>query len=121
MKPTNLEEFLGDLNAGVFADQVADAISRVAAGVVDHGRKGQVRITLDMKRINDGHQIMVSHKLDYNQPNLRGNTKVDTTTETPMYVTSEGVCLFDKTTPQLFDGKQAPVLAVPIAGKKKHN
>lgn len=118
MKPTNIEEFLKDLNAGVFAEQVADAISRVAAGVVDHGRKGQVRITLDMKRINDGHQIMVSHKLDYNQPNLRGNTKVDTTTQTPMYVTDQGVSLFDKSTPQLFNDKQAPVKAVPITGKK---
>jgi|SRR5699024_11121786 len=116
MKPTDVQEFLTDLNAGVFEKQVAQAISLVAAGVVDHGRKGQVRITLDMTRIGEAEnsQVMVKHKVDYAQPNLRGTTKVDSTTETPMYVTAEGVSLFDNApVKQMFPKKDTPVKAVP--------
>lgn len=116
MKPTDVEEFLTDLNAGVFTKQVGEAISRVAVGVVDHGRKGQVRITLDMTRIGEAEncQVMVKHKIDYAQPNLRGTTKIDSTTETPMHVTPNGVSLFDNApVKQMFDKKDTPIRAVP--------
>ncbi|WP_346833717.1 hypothetical protein ABDX87_19865 [Pseudomonas abietaniphila] len=37
MKATNTAEFIGELNAGVFADQIGHALSEVAAGFVDNG------------------------------------------------------------------------------------
>ena len=49
MKATDVKNFIGDLNAGVFEQQLGRALSDVASGVITHGKKGQVKITLDLK------------------------------------------------------------------------
>lgn len=41
---TDLSTLMGDLNAGVFEQQLNTAISDVAANVVTHGRKGGGRL-----------------------------------------------------------------------------
>lgn len=43
---TNLAEFVGELQAGVFEQQVAAAINSVAGATVEHGRGGEVVIKL---------------------------------------------------------------------------
>lgn len=57
MKPTDVTEFLNNLNAGVFAQQVAVALSSVAAGVVEHGKKGKVTLSFDITQIGESHQV----------------------------------------------------------------
>lgn len=112
MKPTDTNEFLNSLNAGVFAQQLGRALSDVAAGVVEYGKQGQVIVTFKLKQIGQSHQVNVSHTLDYVEPTKRGKRREDITTETPLYVTEQGLELFLTTpTAQLFTKEDAPVVA----------
>ena len=112
MKPTDVNDFFGSLNAGVFAQQVGRALSDVAAGVIDHSKQGQVTITLKMKQIGQSNQVAVSHTLDFVQPTKRGKKREDTTLDTPLYVTEQGLTLFQNDpTAQMFSREDAPVKA----------
>lgn len=53
MKATDATEFLNSLNGGVFVQQLGRALSDVGAGVVDHGKKGKVVITLELSQIGE--------------------------------------------------------------------
>lgn len=112
MKATDSAEFLNSLNAGVFAQQLGRALSDVAAGVVDHHKKGKVVITLELSQIGESNQVKVNHKLDFTQPTKRGSKREDTALDTPMYVTENGLELFQTDpTQQMFSREQAPVVA----------
>ena len=112
MKATDTSEFINSLNAGVFADQVGRAISDVAAGVVDHGKKGKVVISLELSRIGESNQVKINHKLVYTTPTRRGSKREDTALDTPMYVTENGLELFQNDpTKQLFKNQETPVKA----------
>ena len=107
MKPTDPGELIANLNAGVFADQVGKALSDVAAGVVDHGKKGQVVITLDMSQIDGSRQVSITHTLKYTTPTKRGKRYEDTSLKTPMHVTANGLQLFpDNPTGDMFKNKE---------------
>lgn len=112
MKPTDPGEFLANLNAGVFANQLGRALSDVAAGVVEHHKKGKVIITLDLAQIGETHQVEIAHKLDFEIPTKRGKKREDTALKTPMFVTANGLQLFqDNPTASLFTEQQAPIKA----------
>lgn len=112
MKATDTSEFINSLNAGVFADQVGRAISDVAAGVVEHGKQGEVTLKFKLKQIGQSNQVAVTHTLDYVQPTKRGKKREDTTLDTPLYVTADGVVLFQTNpTDQLFKKEDTPVPA----------
>ncbi len=112
MKPTDVNDFIGSLNAGVFAQQVGRALFDVAAGVVEHSKQGQVTLTFKFKQIGQSHQVAVSHTLDFVQPTKRGKKREDTSLDTPLYVTADGLTLFQNDpTAQMFTPEQAPVKA----------
>ena len=112
MKATDTSEFLQSLNAGVFAQQVGRALSDVAAGVIDHNKKGKVVITLELAPIGESNQVKINHKLDFAQPTKRGTKREDTALDTPMYVTENGIELFQTNpTDQMFSREDAPVVA----------
>ena len=115
MKPTDVSEFFNSLNAGVFASQVATALSAVGSGVVTHGKKGKVIITLEMSQIGESNQVKINHKLDFTEPTKRGSKREDTALDTPMYVTANGLELFQNDpTAQLFTPQQVPALPQPV-------
>ncbi|EMV9185855.1 hypothetical protein AADU03_004740 [Escherichia coli] len=110
MKKTDVADFLGSLNAGVFANQIGAALSDVGSGVVEFGKKGKVTITLEMSRVGESNQVNISHRLDYKVPTKRGSRSEDTALDTPMYVTPEGLELFQTNpTAQLFKESETPV------------
>lgn len=112
MKATDTNEFINSLNAGVFAQQVGRALSDVAAGVVDFGKKGKVMITFDLSQIGESNQVKINHKLVYTAPTRRGSKREDTSLDTPMYVTENGLELFQNDpTKQLFRNSETPVKA----------
>lgn len=112
MKATDPGEFIANLNAGVFNQQLGTALSAVAAGVVEHGKKGKVTVTLELSQIGETHQLKVAHKLEFVQPTKRGSKREDTALETPFYLTANGLQLFaDNPTGQMFSKDQAPVTA----------
>jgi hypothetical protein len=107
MNPPDPGELLANLNAGVFAQQVGKAISDVAAGVVDHSKKGQVIIVLDMTQIDGSHQVSIQHTLKYTAPTKRGKRYEDTSLKTPMHVTANGLQLFaESATGDMFKNKE---------------
>ncbi len=112
MKDTDPGELIANLDAGVFAQQLGHALSAVAGAVVDHGKAGKVVITLDMKRIGESSQVNITHKLDFVQPTKRGNKREDYALATPMYVTANGLQLFNTDpTGQIFKREDTPVPA----------
>lgn len=112
MKATDTNEFLNSLNAGVFSQQIGRALTDVAAGVVEFGRKGKVQITLELSQIGESNQVKINHKLEFQAPTRRGSKREDTALDTPMYVTPEGLELFQTNpTNQMFTRDEAPVVA----------
>lgn len=86
MSQTDTSQFIGDLNGGVFEQQIGRALSDVALGVTTHGKKGKVVVTIDFSQIADSNQVKIKHKIDYQVPTAKGTRSEDYTTETPMHV-----------------------------------
>ena len=102
-KPTNAQQFVADLGAGTFANQLGAAISMVSQGAVQHNKKGQIKITLDIARIGDSSQVEIAHTLAFVEPTAKGKRAEDTTSKTPMHLNAGGdVTLFANHTRQLF-------------------
>jgi hypothetical protein len=86
---TNFAELLGDLNAGVFLQQIDRAFSDVSLGTVtngDKGKKGKVVLTFSFARIGESNQVALAHTIEYQQPTKRGRKSETATTETPLHV-----------------------------------
>lgn len=83
---TDVNALFDDLDAGVFREKLARALSDVAAGVVQNGNAGKVTVTFDMKQIGDSSQIDMAHKLSYTAPTAKGKRSEENTTKTPLYV-----------------------------------
>ncbi|MCB0257028.1 MAG: hypothetical protein KDI55_25190 [Anaerolineae bacterium] len=92
--PTNVQDFMGELGAGVFENKLAHTLSEVAAGTVTHGdraTKGKVVIEITMTPVGDHDQLVLSHKLSMTVPTRRGKRSEEDTTETPMFVGKGGM------------------------------
>jgi hypothetical protein len=83
---TDFSGLLGELNGGVFEQQLNRALSDVAANVCTCGKDGEVVITLKVTQIADSSQISLKHKLKYTVPKLRGKVTEEHETETPLHV-----------------------------------
>lgn len=90
----DIATLINDLDAGVFAEKLATAISKNAMAVVDTGKEGEVVITLKMKQIANHHQVEVSHKIKFVRPTMRGKVSEEDTTTTPMHVGRGGKLSF---------------------------
>ena len=87
---TNVAEFVSELQAGVFEQQIATAINSVAGSTVEHGRQGEVVIKLKFKHIPNTAQVNIEHSLSFKKPTKRGSSSEDLTYDTPMYVGKGG-------------------------------
>lgn len=90
---TNVPDFLGELDAGVFINKIAGALNTAALGVLNNGSKGKVVLTFDIDRMGNSieeKRVMIKHKLQYITPPPRGKVSEEDTTETPMFVNRGG-------------------------------
>ncbi|HCC2509933.1 TPA: hypothetical protein M4169_004972 [Klebsiella pneumoniae] len=90
---TNVPDFLGELDAGVFINKIAGALNTAALGVLNNGSKGKVVLTFDIDRMGNSieeKRVMIKHKLQYITPIPRGKVSEEDTTETPMFVNRGG-------------------------------
>ncbi|WP_414430816.1 hypothetical protein ACMG4M_05150 [Alcanivorax sp. IL3] len=90
---TNVEDFISELDGGVFVKKLGQALSDVATGTIDHGKgrkKGKLVLELDIQQIGESHQVQISHTLKVSRPTLRGKATEEDTTTTPMYVGKGG-------------------------------
>jgi len=91
MAKTNIHEFLGELDAGIFENKLAIALSEVALGVLNHDKKGTVKIEFSLDKMDsDSPSVSIQHKLSYVKPTKRGKSAEEDTTATPMYVHKGG-------------------------------
>lgn len=106
MSKTNVTEFIGELDAGIFENKLAAALSEVALGVLNHDKLGTVKLEFTLKKMDsDNPQVQIQHKLSYVKPTKRGKSSEEDTTATPMYVHKGGVL---SVTP---DKEQMPIFA----------
>lgn len=89
-KPTDVSDFIGELNAGIFEKQLGAVLSDVAAGVIANGKQGDVTIKLKIKQISDTSQVNISHTLDYKTPTSKGHRTELVEGATPMHVIHGG-------------------------------
>lgn len=90
---TDVPEFLGELDAGIFMNKISAALNTAALGVLNNGNKGKVVLTFDLDRMGNSieeKRVMIKHKLQYTCPTPRGKTTEEDTTETPMFVNRGG-------------------------------
>lgn len=87
---TDVESFVSDLEAGIFAQQLSVALSQVAASVVDEDRKGKVKLELSFEAIKGTHQVRVEHKIAYERPTASGRAGEETKGATVLHVGKGG-------------------------------
>ena len=61
-KPTDAQQFIEDIGAGVFSKQFGVAITEVANSVVSTGKVGEINIKLKVSKLADS-QVQVESKL----------------------------------------------------------
>ncbi|MEY8710488.1 hypothetical protein [Mangrovibacter phragmitis] len=86
---TNVPDFFGELDGGVFENKIAAVLNDVASGVLNNRAKGKVTISLEISPFDDN-RVKISHKLSSVRPTARGKSSEEDTTETPMYVNRGG-------------------------------
>lgn len=91
---TDVTKFIVHLDGGVFEEKLSAILSDVAASVVDHGKSGEVNITMKIKQIGSSHQVQVDHTLKYKRPTSKGSISEDNSTSTPMHVGKRGAMSF---------------------------
>jgi len=95
--PTEINQFINDLDGGVFSERLGKILSDVAAGVMDHEKAGKVSIDLNIKRVSDTFQVHIDHKVTYKRPTARGDISENNVTTTLMHVDVGGeMTLFPK-------------------------
>lgn len=87
---TDVAELLGELNAGVYEQQINRALSDIAANVCTHGKKGELTLKFTVQQIGDSNQVKVTHALKSVVPKARGKVTEEHATDTPLHVGSGG-------------------------------
>lgn len=110
IRPTDLGEFAGDLDAGIFGEKVAQFISEIAQAVVSDennpkGAEGKLTLTFTFKPFgSSGTQTMVTHKHDAKIPTQHGHVNEVETKQTAMHVNDGGkTTFFMEDQGQMFD------------------
>lgn len=87
----NLDDVIGEFDAGIFSAKLLAAIQIVALGSTEYGKKGKVvvEISFDAKLNSTG--VNLTHTLKYTKPTQNGETTEKNTTATYMYVGKKGV------------------------------
>lgn len=112
MKPTDVDQFLADLDGGLVVEKLGKLLSHVAAGVVDHHKKGKIQLTIELGQISNASQVKAHGTLKFTAPTMRGEQSESQSFDTPFYVGSGGrVTLFPEDQTDMF-GRQ---------GNKTHN
>ena len=108
MKPTDHNQFIDDIDGGVFSQQLGFAISEVASAVVDNNKPGEITIKLKLTKGIGADNVTIEHKLTSIAPLKDGRKLEDHGAKTPMFVNKHGdVSLFANHTAQIFDQEEA--------------
>lgn len=88
---TDVQAFIDELGAGVFKERLAIMLTDSALASVVNNKKAKVQVTIDISRLNDAGQVMITSKMKYDRPTKTGSISEDTVQQTVMYVGRGGV------------------------------
>lgn len=111
-KPTDVQDFLGSLNAGVFVQQLGQVLSDVGHSAIAFQKKGTIKATFEIIPKSDSENtelVDVKFKIEFAEPLKRGTRREDSEVKQPMYVTFEGIKLFQERPTGQLHGLNAPV------------
>jgi len=90
----HVNDFLSELNAGVFVQKLDAALRECAQKAMTYGdksKKAKITIEFSIAPFNDSEeQAMITHKLSKSMPTKRGKRMEDDTTDTMMFVHPKG-------------------------------
>lgn len=92
-RETNVEEFIGELNAGMLRDKIAIALSNAAMAQVNHGigsKVAKVSLEFTLRQMGDNDQVVVSAKMSTSTPTKRGKKTEEDITDTAFFVGKGG-------------------------------
>lgn len=95
-KKTDVTVLMGDLDGGVFANKVSEALSQVALGVINNGTVGKVEVDFTLKRIGNSAQVELTHVVKFVKPTVRGKASEEDKTSTALYVGHGGLLSIDQ-------------------------
>ena len=92
---TNVDDLMGELNAGVFKEKLGVVFSDAALGAClnagAHCKKSKVTIEFSISQIGENDQVVITHKLASTIPTKRGKKSEEDTTSTSFFVGKGGV------------------------------
>lgn len=116
---TEVDKFFSDLDGGHFETKLSAILSEVAGAVIDHGKKGEITITMTFKQIANSAQVFVDHELRFKRPTKRGESGEKELTSTPMYVGRNGRLSFFMEDQGVMFGKHGEVSKDTFPNKTK--
>lgn len=99
--PTDVPEFVTDLDGGQFELLLSQALSESAAATVDHARVSEVTVKFKIEVITGTHQVRIQHDTKFKRPTSMGSKTEETSGATVMHVGKYG-CL-SLAQPGIFD------------------
>lgn len=95
---TNVNDFIGELNAGILIEQLGITLSEAALATIVNGqgsKKAKVNLELTLSQIGENDQVVVAAKLSKSVPTKRGKKTEENVTDTPMFVGKGGKMTID--------------------------
>lgn len=96
---TNVNDFIGECNAGILREKLELALSDAALAQITHGggsKKAKVLLEFSFQQMGDNEQVIVSHKLATSSPTRRGKKFEEDMTDTAFFVGKGGVLTIDQ-------------------------
>lgn len=98
---TDVPEFFTDLDGGQFEVITSQALSEVAAAVIDHNKVGEVTLKFKIERIQGTQQVRIEHSCKFLRPTSMGKAGEETSAATVLHVGKYGALSLAQ--PPLFD------------------
>ncbi len=97
-----VNEFFGELGAGVFEQKLVRAISQTALAVMQNEKTGEITLKFKIAPVSSS-QARVTHSIITKAPTLNGETSEKNVTNTIMYVGTKGkMSVFPENQLQMF-------------------
>lgn len=102
--PTDVAEFVTDLDGGQFELLASMALSESAAATIDFGRVSEVTIKFKIEQIPGTHQVRIQHDTKFKRPTSMGTKTEETGGATVMHVGKYGALSLAQ--PGMFDNEK---------------
>lgn len=103
---TETYEFMGELDAGIFAEKIARGVMDTALAVMQHERPGEVILKFNFSKASI-QQVNVGHKITTKAPTKNGFKQETNSTSSVLYVTEKGkMSIFPENQSDMFANKK---------------